>query len=322
MDNKIRWIECETNEKSFRSTAEHEAYKTLEKEFATIGFEIQHEDYSKLNKIHPDFIIKSRCSKPYTIGIEFKSGIFRYDRIESGLEKLQAVKDIQPYDKLLLVLGEYNSSDRVKKQEYSKRCPTDIEILSLNEISNWIKTMNSSVEENYIEKKVFVFIQSFVTRLIDCIPEDPEVMRQMEWFHMEEMLAELFRGLGFEVTLTRPSKDGGKDIILNCIIDSAEFSFLVEVKHWKNSTKVGKNHVRKFTSVVIKENRQKGLFLSTYGFTNNYYEALTEKEMQVVNFGDGDKIIELCKKYRKINEGIWLPDDLKVTLFENTISLK
>jgi HJR/Mrr/RecB family endonuclease len=46
------------------------------------------------------------------------------------------------------------------------------------------------------------------------IAKDPSALSRLEWFDIERMVAEVFDGLGFNVTLTPPAKDRGKDVIL------------------------------------------------------------------------------------------------------------
>ncbi len=145
----------------------------------------------------------------------------------------------------------------------------------------------------------------------------------LEWRDLERTIAELFEGIGFKVTLTPSSKDGGKDVILECTIDKIKKTFIIEIKHWRSGQRVGKEAVKDFTKVIINEKREKGLFLSTYGFASNYFESLTEREKKIINFGEQEKIIELCKTHEKINSGIWNPvDTLEDILFENTITLE
>ena len=71
---------------------------------------------------------------------------------------------------------------------------------------------------------------------------------------------------------------------------------------------------------MVNEKQDKGLLLSTYGFTKKYYETLTEFERTKINFGDQDKIVDLCKAYERIDNGLWLPTNLNEELLRNTIS--
>ena len=105
------------------------------------------------------------------------------------------------------------------------------------------------------------------------------------------MLAEVFQGLGFDVTLTPSSKDGGKDLILECIVQGDKQSYVVEVKHWRSGQHVGKRYISDFINVVANENRDGGLYLATYGYSGNAFEALTEVDRQSIKLGVDKKIM-------------------------------
>jgi restriction endonuclease Mrr len=107
------------------------------------------------------------------------------------------------------------------------------------------------------------------------------------------MMERVMSGLGFSVTLTPPSKDGGKDLILTCNIKRGEQSYIVELKHWRSGKGVGKDAVRDFRQVIIAENRSGGLFLSTSGYAEGAFEGLTELTRQRLRFGNKTKVVLL-----------------------------
>ena len=131
----------------------------------------------------------------------------------------------------------------------------------------------------------------------------PNELANMEWRDMERMLASVFEGLGFRVELTAPSKDGGKDIILECSISGANQSYLVEVKHWRSKQKVDQSYVSHFVDVVANERRHGGLYLATYGYCHDAFEALTEIERSRIYAGDEEKVVSLCRTFVKAESG-------------------
>lgn len=140
----------------------------------------------------------------------------------------------------------------------------------------------------------------------------------LEWRDLERTIYEIFNEIGFKATLTPASKDGGKDVILECDIDGIPKSYIIEIKHWRSQQKVGQKAIQEFTKVIINEKRNKGLYLSTYGYTQNYYECLSKTERNLVGFGEKEKIVELCHTYEKIKNGLYLPmNSLEDLLFQN-----
>ena len=197
------------------------------------------------------------------------------------------------------------------------REPVNIELLDLNGIKNWVSKIE--VEEDLKKLEYEDIIKLISKTFIEKIIDDPDFLEKMEWRELERTVAELFEGMAFKVTLTPSSKDGGKDVILECVKDGSDVSYIVEVKHWRSLQRVGQDTVKDFLNVVCREKRQSGLFLATYGFTDNAFEGLTEIERKKLRFGEKDKIVSLCKSYLKVKSGIWTAvEDLQELLFEGT----
>ncbi|MCB9950384.1 MAG: restriction endonuclease [Planctomycetaceae bacterium] len=111
------------------------------------------------------------------------------------------------------------------------------------------------------------------------------------------MLAVAFKGLGFQVELTPPAKDGGRDIELEyrmvCRFPMNS-RYFVEVKHW--ATPVHNGIIRDFLQVVISNQADSGLLLATSGYCSEYFtESLTEIERRKVQLDDSHKMIAICR---------------------------
>lgn len=155
--------------------------------------------------------------------------------------------------------------------------------------------------------KIVDAITSFSQKIARYVAKDPKSLYALEWRDVERMMAAIFDELGFHVTLTPSSKDGGKDLILECIVEGKEQSYVVEVKHWRSGKNVGKRYVSDFVKVIAKENRDGGLFLSTFGYSEKAYEVLTEVERQYLKLGEQPKVISLCRTFVKAESGLWKP---------------
>lgn len=194
--------------------------------------------------------------------------------------------------------------------------------VTYQELWDWIDaTIPDSEQDNErIHSQIIAAITNLSKQLARLIASDPSGLQDLEWRDMERMLAEVFQGLGFDVTLTPSSKDGGKDLILECIVQGDKQSYVVEVKHWRSGQHVGKRYISDFINVVANENRDGGLYLATYGYSGNAFEALTEVDRQSIKLGVDKKIISLCRTYIKAESGIWLaPSVLSDLLFEDVL---
>ena len=303
---------------------EIEVLEALTKLLSKIGFHIQFTDTNYRLRT-PDFIAKKRVDgAEYKIAIELKSSSNVNEAIRNGVKTLTEMAEAKEYDKLLLLL--LNRDKRQYKnsaflQQFLSSNPTNLEILNLEDLEKWSQNLSNELSFKGLSE-VYIYIKQLSRKLIELVAKRPDSLKEMEWRDLERVVSELFEGLGFKTTLTPSSKDGGKDVILECTIDDIQKSFVIEIKHWRSGQRVGQKTVKEFTKIIINEKRDKGLFLSTYGFSNNFYESLSETEKTIVRFGEQEKIVELCRTYEKISNGIWNPiSTLEDILFDNTIKL-
>nr|WP_278403631.1 restriction endonuclease [Pseudoalteromonas ruthenica] len=200
----------------------------------------------------------------------------------------------------------------------SRYNPQELELYDIESLKNWVVGSLDNDEE--IKNEISYIIRSASKAFIEAIAKNPRALDSLEWRDLERLLSEAFEGLGFSVTLTPPSKDGGKDLILEYEISGKLKSYVVEVKHWRAGNKVGGDAVSSFLDVIVKEKHIGGVFISTYGYTKNAFESLTKIQREKLKFGSESKVVSLCKTYVRANKGLWSPEqNIQNVLFENTI---
>src|SRR5690606_13972349 len=117
--------------------------------------------------------------------------------------------------------------------------PTHLELLDLNGLKNWVSKLEVEKELSLLSHEDL--IKTLSKELIKRILNDPAYLDKIEWKDFERTVAELFEGLAFRVELTPSSKDGGKDIILECTQKGNDISYIVEIKHWRSLQRVGQD---------------------------------------------------------------------------------
>jgi hypothetical protein len=169
------------------------------------------------------------------------------------------------------------------------------------------------------ENGVAELMDRLVRDLIRVIAHNAEELRYVPWRILEELLATAFAELGFVAELTPPSKDGGKDIILECHERGARKRYIVEVKHWACGKPVPGQHLKRFLRVIINEQHDSGLILSTSGFAQNALESVVHLEQKRIRTAGRDKVLKLCELYVKRSSGLWIgPQSPTEALFEHT----
>lgn len=235
-----------------------------------------------------------------TIGIELKHT--RSPMALNAVHQLIGAAMLADIDRAILVSA--NGFTQAARAAVERSLPVRVELLGYNELAAWAETIDGAGEA---ASTLAEGIKAFSRFLALEIAKDPSALSRLEWFDMERIIAEIFDGLGFKVTLTPPAKDGGKDVVLEFTLRGRTVVYYVEVKHWRSATKVGSGIVGDFVKVIARENVAGGLLLSTHGYTGTAFEHLTELERERVKFGGREKVLTLCKTYSKQQAGLWSP---------------
>lgn len=236
-----------------------------------------------------------------------------------GSETVRQLLDselLAQFDRLLLI-GRFGFT-RAAFNAARHAEPVSVELLDIQNLEEWLQRLESTAPTE--GERVNFLIRALSDEFARLVARDPTVLNHLEWRDLERMVARVMEGLGFTVTLTRPSKDGGKDIVLNCQTAKGNESFIIEMKHWRTGKRVGKSAISHFLQVIVCEERSGGLLLSSSGYTRDASEALTEITRQRLRLGDKTKLVLLAQTYVRAVSGLWSPPtELPQVLFEGTL---
>lgn len=136
-------------------------------------------------------------------------------------------------------------------------------------------------------------------QLMHYIAEHPEAMRELTSREFEEMVARLFQKMGFEVELTKQTKDGGKDIYIARNDVWGKLLYLVECKRNGPERPVGVEVIRELYGVLGMDERKPtgGIIATTSYFSRDVKREIVDKRMENrIALHDYDYIAELMKK--------------------------
>jgi restriction endonuclease Mrr len=105
-------------------------------------------------------------------------------------------------------------------------------------------------------------------KLIEYFHENPQEMKKMDRRLFEELVAELYRGFGYEVELTKQTKDGGIDIIA-IGREIVEVKYLIQCKRPDPGNIVGVEPVRQLYCVKVREKATKAILATTARFSKD-----------------------------------------------------
>lgn len=197
----------------------------------------------------------------------------------------------------------------------AQKAELKLELHDLSTIGAWIDRIAESQPTK--RTRVQFLVRSISHEFAKLVAESPEYLNDLEWRDFERMMERVMSGLGFDTILTPASKDGGKDLILSCTVSNECETYVVELKHWRAGSAVGKGPISDFVKVILRENSAGGLFLSTSGYTFNASEAITELTKQRLRLGGKTKVVALCQTYVRAESGLWNPpEELPEILYE------
>ncbi|WP_330949049.1 restriction endonuclease [Virgibacillus sp. MG-45] len=104
----------------------------------------------------------------------------------------------------------------------------------------------------------------------------------------EYYISGLFQQMGYDAHVTKPTGDGGKDIL----IYKDNFFAIAECKRLTKS-KVTRPQIQKFHSAIMDCKAEKGYFITTSDFTNQAISYVIDKPIYLVN---GERLIHLIEE--------------------------
>ena len=158
------------------------------------------------------------------------------------------------------------------------------------------------IREIYDARDLLVFYES-IQELISAIKSSPELMREISPREFEEVVTEIFRAKGFEVDLTKRTRDGGKDIIaIHTDALGIKNKYFIECKRYTEGNKVGVELVRALQGVKnTKDGPNKIILVTTSTFTSgakNFVDNEASSKWDVT-LADYETIIDWLQDYKE-----------------------
>lgn len=108
--------------------------------------------------------------------------------------------------------------------------------------------------------------------LLKRAKDDPKIIDNISSREFEEMVCELLDKQGYNVKLTKQTRDGGKDIIVVQKSVLGEFCIYVECKKFDKSNPISVKLVRELYGTVMADDATAGMIITTSYFTRDAKE--------------------------------------------------
>lgn len=126
--------------------------------------------------------------------------------------------------------------------------------------------------------------------------KNPEKMYDLSPRKFEELVAAILKDMGFDVELTKATRDGGRDIIAHITNSVCSFLTHIECKKYAPENKVGVGIIREVMGVHQIRNATKSIIVTTGFFSKDAVKeaALVENHLDLKDFND---LKEWLQKY-------------------------
>lgn len=132
-----------------------------------------------------------------------------------------------------------------------------------------------------VEKQIVIDVCSASDDLLRKVHANPKLLYELSSRGFEEFVAEVLDRLGYQVTLTPASKDGGKDIYAARKDHLGSFLYVVECKKYAPDNRVGVGLIRELNGVVQAERATAGILATTSFFTKGAKEFQAHLSNQI-----------------------------------------
>ncbi|WBL23845.1 restriction endonuclease [Zunongwangia sp. HRR-M8] len=120
-----------------------------------------------------------------------------------------------------------------------------------------------------LENKIDLEITDINKEVKSYFNKHPEKLYILNPRKFEELIASILEDLGFDIELTKATRDGGSDIIARIKNAVTSFLILVECKRYSPNNKVSVDIVRQVAGVHTLKNPSKSIIVTTSTFTKD-----------------------------------------------------
>jgi HJR/Mrr/RecB family endonuclease len=146
----------------------------------------------------------------------------------------------------------------------------------------------------------FMSIASRVTlQAVEYFANHPHHLKTMDRRLFEEFVAELFKGFGYEVELTKQTRDGGFDLIAVTSRDFISQRFLIECKRPDPKNPIRLDVVKHLHATKIDQGANKAILVTTTHFTRDAHRYGKRHAIEL-DLKDFDDLVEWLHHYLRI----------------------
>lgn len=145
-----------------------------------------------------------------------------------------------------------------------------------------------------IEESPIITLSPINDTVLKYLSENPEAFYQLSDEDFEIVMAEIYSKLGYNVTRTQATRDGGKDLIIRKAETLGDFIYYVECKKYAPKRHIGVGIVRNLVGTVNTDRVNGGILATTSFFTKDARQFILDNKWNCqIQLHDYTKIKDL-----------------------------
>lgn len=161
-----------------------------------------------------------------------------------------------------------------------------------------------AIEKRDLARAAKPVVISVSDNIIKRLKKEPKDVYKLTPRQYEELIADLLRDMGHEVTLTQATRDGGKDILASMKTEVGEFLCLVDAKKYREDRTIGVSMVRTLYGTLADYQASSAMLVTTSSYSKDA-RAMQEKHKYQLSLRDYTDVASWIQKYgnRNASEG-------------------
>lgn len=144
----------------------------------------------------------------------------------------------------------------------------------VDEIFNPNETKGISKKETAI-----ITLSPINDKVLKYLSENPQAFYRLDDRGFEAVMAEIYNKLGYEVELTKATRDGGKDIMIRRPEILGDFIYYVECKKYAAKRHIGVGIIRNLVGTISTDRVNGGILATTSFFTKDAKDYILENDL-------------------------------------------
>lgn len=189
-------------------------------------------------------------------------------------------------------LDDIQIGDRISRRKFDPLCDEFYEALEFVQRVEF-STLWVPKEAELLTAEEFELVDR---KIAELIARDPKRLFSLDPRYFEELMASIYADLDYNVTLTKRTGDGGRDIIALSRKDYLSLKLIIECKRYAPRRKVTVSQVRALFGVMQDEQVTKALLATTSGFTKQAKE-FAQRNVWKLELADHEDIVRMLRRY-------------------------